>query len=343
MNLSFFEEHPTLDDLDFIPDNLLKFKNLKASDLDIMPNLLFYGPNGSGKTTKIYALLANIFDKKVYDLKNLVHECDKKIMNYKGSIYHIEINPVDLITNEKLFIQTFLKTYIETRNIGLDMPKIIIIKNANQLSSQSQMALRRMIEKNHYSAKFIFEVNELSHFAEPLISRCLLIRIPLPKVEDVRICLTKNFLKNNISDQKIINENIDYIIKESIFIDNNINLKRVFGFFRYYITTKKKFKLLYYEKLDEVFEYICNKRISFINLKKIRDIIHELYINTVSMSEVINYIFNKTIDKYIDKNDNFKEELMRITVDCDKLLKKGNKECLHAERYIVCIIDLLQR
>jgi DNA polymerase III delta prime subunit len=205
------------------------------------------------------------------------------------------------------------------------------------------MALRRMIEKNYYSAKFIFEVSSLSNFTEPLVSRCLLFRISLPKVDDVKKCLTKNFIKNNITDLKIINEEIDYIIKESVLIDNNINLKRVFGFFRYFITTQKKFKLLYYQKLDEIFEYICNKRISFINLKKIRDIIHELYINTVSMSEVINYIFFKTINKYIDKNNNFKEELLRITVNCDKLLKKGNKECLHAERYIICIIDLLQK
>jgi DNA polymerase III delta prime subunit len=343
MNLSFFEEHPTLDDLDFKTDNLLKFKNIKITDLDMLPNLLFHGPPGSGKTTKIYALLANIFDKKVYDLKNLVHEYDKKVMNYKGSIYHIEINPVDLITNEKLFIQTFLKTYIETRNIGLDIPKIIIIKNANQISNQSQMALRRMIEKNHSSAKFIFEINVLSHFAEPLISRCLLFRVPLPKIEDIRVCLTKNFIKANITDLKIINENIDYIIQESIVIDNHINLKKIFGFFRYFISTKKKFKLLYYEKLNEIFEYICNKRISFINLKKIRDIIHELYINTVPMNEIIIFIFNKIIDKFKDKNIIFKEELMEITVDCDKLLKKGNKECLHAERYVISIIDLLQR
>ena len=340
MHISFFEEKPLLNDLDFKIEQLSKFINSDI-DLNMMNNLLFYGPKGSGKTTKIYSLLATLFDKKVYDLKNLVHEHDKKIMNYKGSIYHIEINPLDLITNEKVFIQTFLKTYIETRNIGLDIPKIIIIKEANYLSAQSQMALRRMIEKNYMSAKFIFEITSLSNFSEPLISRCLLFRVPLPKIDDIKICLKKNVEKNGITNQDYIEDIVDYIIKESMLIDGNINLKKIFGFYRYFIATRERFKFIYYDKINEIFDYVCSKRISFINLKKIRDIIHELYINTVPMDEIINFIFYKTLEKFGDKNQNFREELIKITVDCDKLLKKGNKECLHAERYVVSVIDLL--
>ena len=342
MHISFFEEKPILTDLDFTLDQLLKYKNGNI-DLNMMNNLLFYGPKGSGKTTKIYALLASLFDTKVYDLKNLVHEHDKKTMNYKGSIYHIEINPLDLITNEKVFIQTFLKTYIETRNIGLDIPKIIIIKEANNLSAQSQMALRRMIEKNYMSAKFIFEITSLSNFSEPLISRCLLFRVPLPKIDDIKICLKKNIIKNGITNQDYIEDIVDYIVKESMLIDRNINLKKIFGFYRYFIATRERFKFIYYDKINEIFDYVCCKRISFINLKKIRDIIHELYINTVPMDEIINFIFYKTLEKFGDKNENLREELIKITVDCDKLLKKGNKECLHVERYAISVIDLLQK
>jgi DNA polymerase elongation subunit (family B) len=35
------------------------------------------------------------------------------------------------------------------------------------------------------------------------------------------------------------------------------------------------------------------------------------------------------------------EELLKITVNCDINLKKGNKECLHLELYIISIIDLI--
>jgi Holliday junction resolvasome RuvABC ATP-dependent DNA helicase subunit len=128
MKTSFFEEKPTLKDLDFKLNILNNFDKLKLDELN---NLLFYGLPGSGKTIKIYAVLASILDNRVYDLKNINYEEDKKIMTYKSSIYHIEIDKFNLGSNEKLFIQSFLKTYTETKNIGLNLPKIVIVKNGN--------------------------------------------------------------------------------------------------------------------------------------------------------------------------------------------------------------------
>jgi len=130
MNISFFEDKPLVEDLHFSNDFIEKISKWKPDELI---NLLIYGGNGNGKTTQIYALLASIFDKRVYDLKNVIFEEDRKVMNYKASIYHIEIDPLQLGSNDRLFIQTFLKLYIETRNIGLNIPKIILFKNANLL------------------------------------------------------------------------------------------------------------------------------------------------------------------------------------------------------------------
>ena len=182
MNLSFYDDHPTLDDLDFKYDLI---KNIPKVNINELVNLLFYGLHGCGKTTKIYALLSSMFGKGVYDLKNIEYEEDRKTIIYRASIYHIEINTVTLGSNEKLFIGSFLKTYSETRNIGLNIPKIILIKNADLLSNQSQMALRKIIEKTNSSAKFIFEVSSLSKISEPLLSRFLLLRVTSPKKEEI--------------------------------------------------------------------------------------------------------------------------------------------------------------
>ena len=335
MNISFFEEHPTIDELDFKLPLLDKLKNY---DIESMTNLLFYGPKCSGKTTKIYAFLASLFNKKVYDLKNVTYEDDRKILNYKSSIYHVEINAVNLGSNERLFIQSFLRSYVETRNIGLNIPKIILIKNANLLSKQSQLSLRRIIEKNFNTAKFIFEINCISNFSEPLLSRFLLIRISLPNINEIKLCLHNFSKRQNIN----INENeINDIITESNNINNAINLKKIFGFYRYYIITGKKFKFIYYDKFYEILEYIYSKKISFITLLKIRDSVNEMYINLVPLDELIMFLFNNLVNKY--KNDNnFLDELIKISINCDIYLKKGNKECVHVEHYIVSIIDLIQ-
>ena len=59
------------------------------------------------------------------------------------------------------------------------------------------------------------------------------------------------------------------------------------------------------------------------------------------MNELLIFLYNE-ISKIYKNNDFFQEKLLEITILCDNRLKKGNKECLHLELYIVSIIDLIQ-
>ena len=334
MNISFFDDKPNLDEIDFKFPLFDNYKNLHIDDIN---NLIFYGQPGSGKSTKIYAFLCSIFDKKVYDLKNVYFEDDKKKIFYKSSIYHIEVDPVNLGSDEKIFIQTFLKSYVETRNIGLNISKVILIKNAHLLSKQSQMAIRKIIEKNSYTTKFIFELLNISDFSKPLLSRFLQLRIKAPTFNEIKDCIINYSLRKNIN---ITEDKIEYIIKTSNILENTYNLKKIFGYFRYYVLTDKDFKFLYYNKFEEIFDYIIAKKISFVSLQKIRESVNEMYINLVDLNDLIKYLFNKLIKIY-NKDYHFCNQLLERTINCDNRIKKGNKDCLHAEYYIISLIDLI--
>jgi hypothetical protein len=337
MNLNFFDNKPNLDELDFkidIFNNLIK----KPFDVHNMVNMLFYGVPTCGKTTKIYAFLATIFNKKVYDLKTIEFEEDRKTMIYKSSIYHIEINPITLGSNEKLFIQSFLKSYVQTKNIGLDIPKIILIKNADLLSNFSKMALRKIIEKTYSTAKFIFEVSSLSKIPEPILSRFMLIRIKMPKTDEIKLCINNFSKKNNII---IAQDKINKIIQDTTDISITPNLKKIFGFFRYYVSTNEDFKFLYFSYFNDIFNLINNKKISFISFQKIRDLINEMYINLVSMEELLFFFFHK-YSQIFKNNPKQLESFYNLTIYVDNNLKKGNKECLHLEYYIISIVDIIQ-
>ena len=341
MNISFFDDKPFLEDLHFKMDKLLAFKSVSIDELN---NLLFYGVPGSGKTTKIYALLASIFNnKKVYDLKNIVFEEDKKTIVYKASIYHIEIDAVNLASNEKLFIQSFLRGYVENRNIGLDIPKIVFIKNADKMSIQSQLSMRKIIERNTYTVKFIFEISQYDKFSEPLKSRCLCIRVPMPKIEDIKLCLQKY---SELKKYEITDDEINTIIQNNNIITYKYNLKKIFGHYRYFIITRKHFHFLYYDYFNEIIELI-NKKASFTSMSKIRELINDMYINLVSMEDLIEYVFYTTYNKNINnKNINNKDfiiKLINLYSETDHRLNKGNKECLHAEYFIISVISLLYK
>lgn len=334
MNISFFDDRPFLEDIHFKLDILLSYKNINIENLN---NLLFYGVPGSGKTTKIYALLASIFnDKKVYDLKNVLYTEDKKSIPYKSSIYHIEVDAINLASNERMFVQSFLKNYTETRNVGLDIPKIVFIKNVHKMSQQTQLSMRKIIEKNVYTTKFIFEISNFDGFCEPLKSRCLCIRVPMPKIDDIKLCINKYSIQKNY---KILDKDIDIIIKNSAIIPGQYNLKKIFGYYRYFIVTGKQFHFLYHDKFNDIAE-ILNKKITFLSMGKIRELINEMYINLVSMDELMEYIYSVIWEKY--KNNNiFIEKLINLYAETDYRLKKGNKGCLHVEYFIIAVISLI--
>ena len=117
-------------------------------------------------------------------------------------------------------------------------------------------------------------------------------------------------------------------------------MKKIFGFYRYFLITKQNFKYEYYDKFDEIFNFIVGKKFFFSSMQKIRDIINEMYINTVPMHELLLFLNNKLLD-YYKNNQDLIFKIIEISTECDLLLKTGNKECLHLEYFIVSILDFL--
>ena len=332
------EKKYNLNEVDF-PNNLLK--NLSNIEPDLLPNIIIHGIKSSGKSTLIYAFLASLFDKTIYDLKNNSIEIDKKIFNYKTSTYHMEFCCYEFGSNDKIFIQSFLKFFIETRNISHDIPKIIFVKNASYLSTIAQMALRRIIEKNIFTSRFIFELNEISKFTDPLLSRCLVIRVPLPSISNIKNSIHKMAKEDNI----IINDdNIDKIIESSKlhYLDNYIDLKKIYGGYHYFKHTDKIFQYIYEDNIKNLLQILHSKKILISHLEKIREIINELYINLYPMKQLIMIGFLE-ISNIFKNNDLIFQKLLDITIQTDENINKGNKECIHAEYYYVALYELLHK
>ena len=110
MDISIIKDEPNLEDLDLVNKKLIYFKSLNINNL---PNLLFKGVSGSGKTTQINALLCTLLDKRIYQLTNRKVEIDKKEFKFLSSIFHLEIDICDFIGNERIFFNHYLKDYKE--------------------------------------------------------------------------------------------------------------------------------------------------------------------------------------------------------------------------------------
>lgn len=178
-----------------------------------IPNLLFYGPSGSGKKKIIFDYLNKIYnnDMLIFKKYTLIVNCAHE----KG---------IKFVREELKF---FAKTNLPfTNNIHF---KTIVLLNGEKLTMDAQSALRRCIELYSHSTRFFVLVQEKDKILKPILSRFCEIYIPLPIVNNKVINLneynrdkifTNNALFFNLRKQTIEQKLISFIdIKEKIFID----------------------------------------------------------------------------------------------------------------------------
>ena len=203
----------------------LETKSWRYSNLQ---HLVLYGPKGCGKEYVVDNLLkkiyGNIETKEIeYTISGYSNSKEKVMINQ--SRYHIIIEPNNN-GFDKYLIQEIIQEYAKTENLTIfkykKLFKVVIINKIDNLSYSAQASLRRTMEKYADTCKFIFICDQLSKIIEPLRSRCLLIRIPLPNDLQIIETITQISLRENIkldkNDYKYILDNCESKVNNAIWL-----------------------------------------------------------------------------------------------------------------------------
>ena len=300
---------------------------LKKLIIDL-PNLVFYGQPGTGKSTIVYSLLNELYKTNVIsndkNLKLKINNVNKEF-KIKTSNYHFEIdlNKYSSLKNKIYFIP-LIKLLANSREINSKCSyRLIIIKNAEHIS-ECQNFIKNIIEKND-SLRFILITNNPNRLRN-LKSLFIEIKLPILSLSEFKILL--NSLDNNKHD----NEK---------FIEKNKNIK--FGnisviLLKYEIYKKNKTyvdPIFFY--IEELSNYILNFNIK--NIDKSRKLLYEILSKNIDFNDFIKKLYFKIIDGDYDRD---KKILITNTfVKYTTRSTKAFKTIIHIEALIIELMKIL--
>ncbi len=191
------------------------------------PHLIFYGAEGAGKKTRIRALLSMLYGSGVHKVSSEIKETkvNSTTVEYliSSSNYHIELTPSDAEYHDRVIIQKVIKESASTAQIDTKSQrnfKIIVLQEIDNLTKEAQAALRRTMEKYMKSCRLIMSCNSLTKIIPPIRSRCLSIRVPCPKENDIQRILSniKACENLNVSDKQleVISQTCDRNVRRAV-------------------------------------------------------------------------------------------------------------------------------
>ena len=144
-----------------------------------IPNMIIAGPHGTGKSLLVKLLarsyLGDNLKKGLLEIYGSLSR-GKDVVSEKQSVKNKQKNfNCDNITD-------FMK---RTTTMPPDMLKLVIIYEFHQMSTEAQMALRRIIELNSGRVRFIFVTQDYSQIIQALQSRCTILK--LQKLDEAEI------------------------------------------------------------------------------------------------------------------------------------------------------------
>ena len=156
--------------------------------LQRLPHLLLYGPPGTGKTSTVLALARRIYGNK--NMRQMVLELNAS-----------DDRGIDVVREQ-------IKTFSSTKQIFSAAPKagdsalatfkLIILDEADAMTSTAQMALRRIMEKYTANTRFCIIANYTHKLSPALLSRCTRFRFSPLKEADIR-----NLVDKVIQDESV--------------------------------------------------------------------------------------------------------------------------------------------
>ena len=136
-----------------------------------IPHLLFAGPAGVGKTTTALCIAREL----------LGEDWRRDTLELNAS----DERGIKMVRERVKEFAAVMKLTVDSNKDYDKLFRIIILDEADEMTSEAQTALRRIIEDSSKTTRFIIICNYLSQIIEPIQSRCVVFRFSRLEKDDL--------------------------------------------------------------------------------------------------------------------------------------------------------------
>ena len=297
--------HPKLDKI---------YKKFPAT-IHELKNLIFFGPNGTGKYSQMLKSIKKYSTTELKYEKKLSLTYNKQQYFFKISDIHYEVDMSLLGCNSKLlwheiYLQIIDIIYAKTEKSG-----IIVCKYFHDIHSELLENFYSYMQQNSLTSidlKFIIITEEISFIPDNILNCCEIINVSRPSKSSYIKCI-KNKLPSKLKPENITNIKVLHLYNEDLMLQYKI---------------------------------ICNKiiynliNVNDIQFLKFRDTLYDIFIYNLDISDCIWYIISSLIEQKKIQKSNLSTILLK-TYCFFQYYNNNYRPIYHVENYLLNLCKLI--
>ena len=302
-----FEEYISEANRENLHPKLDKLYTKFPKSLHELKNLIFFGPNGTGKYTQMLKSIKMYSPTELKYEKKISITYNKQQYFFKISDIHYEIDMSLLGCNSKLLWHEIYQQIIDIVSAKTDKSGIVVCKYFHEVHSELLDNFYSYMQQNSsisVDLKFIIITEELSFIPDNILNCCEVINISRPTKKAYTKCLKK--LPNTLKLENITNIKILHLYDEDLMIQYKI---------------------------------ICNKIIlNMININdlhflKFRDMLYDIFIYNLDITDCIWYILSSLVEEKKISDDKLSKIMIR-TYSFFQYYNNNYRPIYHLESYL---------
>lgn len=331
-----------LDEMDYHPDLSDRLKRIASPACRAnMPHMLFAGPPGAGKSTRVHALLREIYGQGADIIKvetrsvapNPNAPTNTVDLQVVVSNHHMAVTPSDLGRKDRAVVMNLIKEVASHPPLGGHTFKVVVIDEAGSLSTDAQAALRRTMERYMKTCRIILTCESASKIIAPLRSRCLAVRVGRPSLDDAAMVLqkvaAKESVKVDIEFAKKIVERANRDVRRALLVLESVHAQTA-------TSTISADASLPQEAWEMAIDRVARKILQEQSPKmamEVRGNLYELLAACLPPDFIIKELLKKLIQN--QRNDVVKQKAIAAAAHFESTMRQGSKDIFHLEAFVL--------